>query len=134
VSCVQVEPDDSERQKQIGKRILALGGGRSLRVWLNDKRFFRSLAASDSIDLMGRLIDVGRPLTVKDRFQILVCSQDQAASLGVSMSFWNRDEIDSNCKKRGWKPLPTLPSKSRHVGEDWPKLGEYRETCFGKVF
>lgn len=127
VSCVQVEPDALERRKQVGKRIVALGGGRSLRVWLNDKKFFRSLAASDSIDLIGRLIDVGRPLTIRDRFQILVCSKDQAASLGISMSFWNRDEIDSNCKKRGWKPL------ANH-GEDWPKLGEYRETCFGKVF
>lgn len=126
VSCVLVEPSDSERARQAGKSVLVLGGGRSFRIWLNGQKFFRSIAVTDSVSMMDRLVPVGRKLTPADRIEVLVCSKDSAKSFGLSMSFWTPEEIQGKCKECGWKEAEALGHRS-----GWPRTGEYRETCFG---
>lgn len=126
VSCILVEPAPSERERQAGKSVIVLGGGRSLRVWLNGRPFFRSIAVTDSVSLMDRLVPVGRKLTAADRLELLVCSKDSAKSLGLALSFWTPEEITASCKDRGWKEAEALSLKS-----GWAHTGEYRETCFG---
>jgi hypothetical protein len=126
ISCVLVEPSREERMRQVGKNVLVLGGGRSLRVWLNGQKFFRSVAARESIQLTDRLVPIGRSLTAGDRVQIIVCSKDSAPSLGVSLSFWTPKEIDDRCIERGWKPAEALQDS-----KSWPRVGAYRETCLG---
>jgi hypothetical protein len=126
VSCALVEPSAAERKRQAGKTVLVLGGGRSLRVWLNGQKFFRSVAARDSIQLSDRLVPVGRTLTAEDRIQVIVCSKDSAPGMGVALSFWTPQEIDERCKERGWKPAEALDAS-----RSWPRIGEYRETCLG---
>ena len=106
--------------------LIALGGGRSVRIWLNGKKLYRSIAATDSVGLMGQLVQVGRKLTSRDRIQMLVCSRDSAKTMGVALSFWTEGEIDSTCKARGWKE----PEAAGHE-QGWPVIGKFRQTCFG---
>jgi hypothetical protein len=126
VTCALVEPSREERKRQVGRNVIVLGGGRSLRVWLNGQKFYRSVAARDGVQLADRLVPVGRSLTAEDRIQVIVCSKDAAPSLGVALSFWTPKEISDRCAERGWKPAEALQDS-----KSWPRVGDYRETCLG---
>jgi hypothetical protein len=126
VSCVLVRPAADEKARQRGKNVIALGGGRGVRVWLNGRRFFRSVSALDTVDPMERLLLLDRPLAESDRIEVLVCSRDSAETLGVSLSFWSDREIDGLCRAKGWRPPEGLALK-----QGWERISDYRETCFG---
>jgi hypothetical protein len=126
VDCALLEPLESERAKQAGKTVVALGGGRNFRIWLNGQKVFRSIAARESINLMEQFVLLDRPLKESDQLRILVCSNNSAATMGVSLSFWTEQELSKTCADRGWTPPDSLSHQN-----DWPKIGEYNETCFG---
>jgi ABC-type multidrug transport system fused ATPase/permease subunit len=126
VSCVLVRPASDEKMRQRGKNVIALGGGRGMRVWLNGRKFFRSVSALDTVDPMERLLLLDRPLSEADRVEVLVCSRDSAETLGASLSFWSDREIDELCRSKGWKPPEGLALK-----QGWERISDYRETCFG---
>ncbi len=128
VSCVLVRPSDEERRRQVGREILALGGGRSLRVWINGRKFFRSVAARDSVSLVDALVQLDRPLRQSDVVEIVVCSKDSAPTLGLALSFWTRKELDERCAERGWRSAEALADS-----KSWPRRGDFRETCMGTI-
>ncbi len=126
VSCAVVRPAAEERRRQAGKNVIALGGGRGVRVWLNGRKLFRSVAARDSVDPMERLLLLDQPMREADRVEVLVCSKDSAPTFGVSLSFWSDREIGELCASKGWKPAEGLAFK-----QGWERISDYRETCFG---
>ena len=126
VSCVMLRPSVESRKKQNQKTVMALGGGRSIRVWLNGSKFFRTVAASHAVDPMHRMVVFDRALTPADRIEILVCSKADAKNFGLTLSFWSPNEIVELCRSRGWKPAEGLSRAAV-----WPRQGEHRETCFG---
>jgi len=121
---MDVSPDELARLR--GRTILAIGGGRNVRIWRNGRPLYHSIQMSPEPQISSQLVDLRQPLTASDRFEVLVCSLESSPVLGVSLSFWSESELRATCDRKAWKPPETLEDRRA-----WSVVGRPRFSCLG---
>jgi hypothetical protein len=92
-----------------GATLLGVGGGRSLRVWLNGEPLFRSDGVYPVPRALNVLVPLPRPLDTGDRVEAVVCSSTAASYMGVAFSFWTRDAVESLCARKRPPAAEAMP-------------------------
>ncbi|MBU6376763.1 MAG: hypothetical protein KGQ59_12250, partial [Bdellovibrionales bacterium] len=124
--CVSLRPNPSESQKWVGRNLVAVGGGKNVRIWLNEKPFYHSVVMPASAQLVSQVMDVGRPMRPTDKLQLLVCSRESSSVFGLSLSFWTDQELSDLCQRKQWKAPETLQDERA-----WQRQGSRRLSCLG---
>ena len=69
--------------------MIALGGSRNLRLWVNGEKTFNSVVARPGANLIDHLVRLDRPLTAEDRIEVIACSAMPDLQLSVALSLWS---------------------------------------------
>jgi hypothetical protein len=118
-------PADELRRLQ-GRTILAIGGGRNVRIWRNGRPLYHSIQMPAEPLMSSQLVDLREPATASDRFELMVCSLETSPVMGMSISFWSEAELNALCERKRWSPPETLDDR-----RDWKVVGRPRFSCIG---
>lgn len=131
VACYAIRPTPGERARQKGKRVIGIGGGQDLRLWLNGRPLYQSGTSITAPRLIHQLIELERPLTANDRVEAVACSRTDSSLLGFALSFWNRDEIKKTCDTK--TAGIAAPIAEFSYSGSWPRQGGLETTCLGPM-
>jgi hypothetical protein len=124
--CALADLPRDELARLRGRTILAIGGGRNVRIWRNGRPLYHSIQMSADPQISSQLVDLHQPLEATDRFEVLVCSLESSPVLSVSLSFWSESEVQALCDRKSWSPPETLEDR-----RSWSVVGRPRFTCLG---
>lgn len=123
--CALVRPTVKEMERIQGAKYLALGGGRNLRFWLNDRLIYESGVGFARAQATQVVVPLAKPLQASDQLKIVACSSSDAPFWGVAVSAWKRQELEELCR---WKR-----SGATGVSSKADFSGKEAFTCLGPI-
>ncbi len=124
--CASARIPSGELARLQGRTLLAIGGGRNIRMWRNGRPLYHSIQVPSERVMSSQLIQLPEPVAASDAFEVLVCSLETASVMGISLSFWSEVELASLCERKGWSPPETLEDR-----RGWKVVGRPRFSCIG---
>jgi hypothetical protein len=124
--CASARLPSEELSRLQGRTLLAIGGGRNIRIWRNARPLYHSIQVPSERVMSSQLIQLPVPVAASDVYDLLVCSLETASVMGISLSFWSEAELVSLCERKGWSRPETLEDR-----RDWKVVGRPRFSCIG---
>jgi hypothetical protein len=102
--CVAVRPSSDEVARRAGSTMVGLGGGPSVRLWLNGRPLFASAVAPALLRAVDVLVPLDEPLRATDSLEAVVCSPSPSPFFGITLLLLDPKEVDAACGSKAREP------------------------------
>jgi hypothetical protein len=122
--CLWIRPTKEAIENFRGANWVGVGGGPTVRIWLNGNPLFYMPGKYHEFARMSHsYLPLPHALTGSDKIEALVCPRKEFDYLGFGMTLWKTEELKSICQEKG------MPADKDN--EKWAYWGETPGNCLG---